>query len=248
MHLLLIRHGQSVNNSLADIGVEEYEANRLPDPPLTDLGLAQAKALGEWIGGVEPRPTVLYSSPMTRTLQTADPVSRALDLPILVRDFLHERPGPVEVTPQGRRAHPGSSRTTLAAVTPRAVLGEEITEEGWYREQIETPAHAVDRAVRIVEWLRTEHRDDDVVAYVGHGAIGALVLETILAPARAAQLRDSPIGSEPWWFDLANTSTSMVEMHGDRCEVHWINRVDHLVLAGLVTGATAFGTGNPGTR
>lgn len=41
----------------------------------------------------------------------------------------------------------------------------------------------------------------------------------------------------------------MVElMPGDKIEVHWINRVDHLVAAGMVTGANAHATGNPGTR
>ena len=104
------------------------------------------------------------------------------------------------------------------------------------------------RASRIASWLISTHADDDVVAWVGHGAIGALTLETIIAPQRAAQLADYPTGTEPWWFNLANTSTSMIEIHPNSCEVHWINRVDHLVVAGMVHGARASATGNPGTR
>ncbi|MEK6741041.1 MAG: histidine phosphatase family protein, partial [Actinomycetota bacterium] len=45
-----------------------------------------------------------------------------------------------------------------------------------------------------------------------------------------------------------NTATSMIELHPDGYEVHWINRVDHLIEAGMVHGAVAASTGNPGTR
>ena len=248
MHLLLIRHGQSTNNALANQGGNAYTTGRLPDPELTELGHRQAHALADWIPGVDPRPTHIYCSPMSRTLQTAAPMADALDLPIGVKSMLHERPGPVQITSDGPRAHPGSSRSVLAAHSPRAVLDPDITEDGWYHDDIETPAHAVERANRIASWLISAHADDDVVAWVGHGAIGALTLETIIAPQRAAQLADYPTGTEPWWFNLANTSPSMIEIHPNSCEVHWINRVDHLVVAGMVHGARASATGNPGTR
>lgn len=249
MHLLLIRHAQSANNALAAQGVDAYQSGRQPDPPLTDLGRRQAEALAGWIGGVDPRPTHLYCSPMRRTLQTASPVAEALDLPLRVNDLVYERPGPVEVTEAGQRPHPGSPRSELAALSDRAVLPDSLTEEGWYDGPIESPAQAVARAARIAAWLRREHDDGDCVALVAHGAIGALLLETLVAPGRAEKLGDYLIGREPWWFNLANTSTSMVELtDGGGCEVHWVNRVDHLVCAGMVHGATANATGNPGTR
>ncbi|MDN6623976.1 MAG: phosphoglycerate mutase family protein [Acidipropionibacterium jensenii] len=249
MHLMLIRHGQSANNALAAQGAEVFGAGRVADPALTELGARQADALAGWIGGVDPRPTRLYCSPMRRTLQTAAPVAEALDLPLEVEDFLYERPGPTEGFGETVRAAPGSPLAELSTITARAVFPGSVTERGWYTGEVETPQQAAARAVRIAAWVREAHAEADCVAIVAHGAIGALILSAIICPGRQETLGGFVAGTEPWWFDLANTSTSMVElMPGDKIEVHWINRVDHLVAAGMVTGASAHATGNPGTR
>lgn len=248
MHLLLIRHGQSENNANAAKSVEAYRQGRKPDPELTELGRHQAEALGAWIGSVSPRPTKLYSSPMMRTIQTAAPVAEALDMPITVSDLIFERPGPVEIVDGAETGHPGSPLSTLSAITDRAVFPETITEEGWREARIETAAEAADRAGRIAEWVREAHDDDDCIALVAHGAIGSMLLLHLIAPRLAADLRNYPIGSEPHWVGLQNTATSMIELHPNGYEVHWINRVDHLIEAGMVHGAVAASTGNPGTR
>jgi 2,3-bisphosphoglycerate-dependent phosphoglycerate mutase len=249
VHLLLIRHAQSANNALVAAGPEAFGAGRVADPPITALGVRQAEALADWIDGVDPRPTRLYCSPMRRTLQTAAPVAEALDLPLLVEDFLYERPGPTDGFGATQRAAPGSSLSELASITPRAVFPGSVTERGWYTGEVETPQQAAARAVRIAAWVRETHDEEDCVAIVAHGAIGALILSAIICPGRQETLGGFVAGTEPWWFNLANTSTSMVElMPGDKIEVHWINRVDHLVAAGMVTGASAHATGNPGTR
>lgn len=224
MHLLLIRHGQSENNAFAAQSVETYQQGRKPDPELTELGRRQAQALGKWIGSVSPRPTKLYASPMMRTIQTADPVAEALDLPIIINDLIFERPGPVQIVDGVETGHPGSPRSALSAITDRAVFPESITEEGWREARIETAAEAADRAGRIAKWIRDTHNDDECIAIVAHGAIGSMMLLH------------------------QNTATSMIELHPDGYEVHWINRVDHLIEAGMVHGAVAASTGNPGTR
>ena len=248
MHLLLIRHGQSENNAFAAQSVETYQQGRKPDPELTELGRRQAQALGKWIGSVSPRPTKLYASPMMRTIQTADPVAEALDLPIIINDLIFERPGPVQIVDGVEAGHPGSPRSALSAITDRAVFPESITEEGWREARIETAAEAADRAGRIAKWIRDTHNDDECIAIVAHGAIGSMMLLHLIAPQLAAGLRNHSIGSEPHWIGLQNTATSMIELHPDGYEVHWINRVDHLIEAGMVHGAVAASTGNPGTR
>lgn len=249
VHLLLIRHAQSVNNALASRGGADYFSDRIADPPITDLGERQAAALGTWIGGVDPRPTRLYCSPMRRTIETAAPVAEALDLPLRVEDFLFERPGPTDWDGDHFVATPGSARSELAAITPRVELPASVTERGWYTGEVETTQESAARAVRIARWVRRAHLDDDCVAMVVHGAIGALILSAILSPDRQEALGTFSAGAEPWWFNLSNTSTSMIELTGTgTTEVHWINRVDHLVAAGMVTGASAQATGNPGTR
>lgn len=248
MHVLLIRHGQSRNNAFAAQSTEAYQKGRQPDPELTDLGKRQADALAAWIGSVSPRPTKLYCSPLMRTLQTAAPVAEALDMPLIVSDLVYERPGPVQIVDGSETGHPGSPLSALSAVTERAVFPESITEEGWREPRIETAAEAAERAGRIAQWLREDHDDSDCIALVAHGAIGAMILLHLISPNLASHLREYPIGGEPWWVGLDNTSTSMIELSPNGYEVHWINRVDHLIEAGMVHGAVASSTGKPGTR
>jgi broad specificity phosphatase PhoE len=45
LRVLLVRHGQSLNNVLAEQSSTSYEQSRVPDAPLTSLGRAQASAL-----------------------------------------------------------------------------------------------------------------------------------------------------------------------------------------------------------
>ena len=80
MELYLIRHGQSTNN--------EGKRPRVADPPLTDIGVEQARWVGESLK--DEGITRLYSSPMLRTLQTAQIVSDIIDLPPHIFVGLHE--------------------------------------------------------------------------------------------------------------------------------------------------------------
>jgi broad specificity phosphatase PhoE len=71
MHLYLIRHGQSVENTTAWDG-------KNTNSPLTDLGRAQASALGTWLAQHGPTFDKIYASPMQRTRQTAGILAQAL--------------------------------------------------------------------------------------------------------------------------------------------------------------------------
>ncbi|MGB6229948.1 MAG: histidine phosphatase family protein [Litorimonas sp.] len=70
MQLLLLRHGQPAR----------LKGGHQVDPPLTELGHAQA----EWLSRrmAEEKPDVLISSPLTRALQTGAPTADKLGLPI----------------------------------------------------------------------------------------------------------------------------------------------------------------------
>ena len=85
----LVRHGQSAGNVARDAA----EAAGLPlidimtrdmDTPLSDLGRAQAVALGRWFGDMSQteRPTVVLCSPYVRARQTAEIVLEAAALPL----------------------------------------------------------------------------------------------------------------------------------------------------------------------
>lgn len=82
VRLLLIRHGQTPGNVLGQLDTAH------PGPGLTSLGLEQAAALVDSLGG-EPI-DALYASTLVRTQLTAGPLSRSRGLEFEVRPGLHE--------------------------------------------------------------------------------------------------------------------------------------------------------------
>ncbi|KAF5390227.1 hypothetical protein D9757_002887 [Collybiopsis confluens] len=79
---------------------------RLPkDPPLTVFGESQAKELAKYFLSLDQdqRPTLLFSSPYYRCLQTSQPIAAALELPIFVEHGISEWYSPA--TP-GTGLHP----------------------------------------------------------------------------------------------------------------------------------------------
>jgi len=79
--LLLVRHGQSEWNA---VGRWQGQA----DPPLTDLGRAQARAAARAIGGVD----AVFASDLLRARQTADVIAEHLGVgPVIADPGLRER-------------------------------------------------------------------------------------------------------------------------------------------------------------
>lgn len=79
MDLLIIRH--ALPQRVETVG-------RAADPPLSELGHVQARALAAWL---EPEGVdALYTSPLQRALETAAPVAEALGLPAQVVDEVAE--------------------------------------------------------------------------------------------------------------------------------------------------------------
>lgn len=78
-HLWIVRHGQSSGNVQRDhadaAGLEFIDiAERDMDVPLSELGVRQSIALGEWFAEMPAavRPTAVLTSPYGRAVQTAD--------------------------------------------------------------------------------------------------------------------------------------------------------------------------------
>ena len=73
MRVLLIRHGQTPANVAGSLDTT------LPGPGLTDLGLAQADAIPEAVGGEEIG--AVFASRALRAQLTATPLAQSLGLP-----------------------------------------------------------------------------------------------------------------------------------------------------------------------
>lgn len=203
MRFVLIRHGQSTNNALwAESG---DELGREVDARLTALGEAQADALAAYATypGLPWALTHLYASPMARAVQTAAPLADALDLPLTLSRDLFEVGGPYELLNDTREqvAHPGSGSSVIAALSDRVHLPDWLTEEGWWRGEVERERDVyVARADRLIAALRDTHDHHDVVGLVSHGWFGNVLLGRLLG-----------IADMNGAFELANTSISLLE-------------------------------------
>lgn len=80
VELLLIRHGLPRH-------VENLDG-RPADPDLDDIGIGQAERMADWLAG-EPIAR-LYSSPMARARQTAEPLSQRLGLSVEIHPGVAE--------------------------------------------------------------------------------------------------------------------------------------------------------------
>jgi broad specificity phosphatase PhoE len=82
MRLLLIRHGQTIDNVKGELGTV------IPGPILTELGEEQAAAIPAALAGETIE--AIYASNMQRTALTAAPLAAALGLEVPILDGLRE--------------------------------------------------------------------------------------------------------------------------------------------------------------
>ncbi|MCA0251278.1 MAG: histidine phosphatase family protein [Actinobacteria bacterium] len=229
MRLLLIRHGESVNNRIqADTG---SWAGRSPDPELTALGQIQANRLATfYVDRQLPRPDVLLTSLMQRAVATAAPLARALDLPLQGHPLLHEVGGIYEADDEGPhvqgRPLPGSPASALLALSPDLVLPQEADETGWHHRPFEAPHHAWERACEVTAALRTAYGDTDrLVGVVSHAWFSQYLIHAFLGWAPA------PDGRLSAWLTIHNSGHTLIDLEpgvGWPPALIWLNRHDHL--------------------
>jgi broad specificity phosphatase PhoE len=129
--MILLRHGQSEFNL-------RYAATRvdpgIEDARLTEYGHHQAEQAARLLA--EKRITRIIASPYTRALQTAEPVSRRLGVPIEVWPIVRER--------FGLACDIGTGRERLTGAWPAHDFS--TIEERWWPDAHETPTEVTDRA------------------------------------------------------------------------------------------------------
>lgn len=200
MKLLLIRHGQSIGNVFTDMD--------LPDSPLTPVGTLQADKVAELL--CRHSVTRIISSPLIRAMQTAQPLSRALAIPIEVWSDLYEyREGP---------AHIGPKMEILQQIAPEAVFPDDMDKQGWYYPGGENLQSVKLRAESIVGQLNPY--SDECIALFAHGMLNEFIIREVLQISELIHIQ----------FAQKNTSVSCFEMDGKTIKVCEMNHTEHLNL------------------
>jgi broad specificity phosphatase PhoE len=223
MELFLIRHGQSTNNALTDW------TRRVEDPLLTSSGERQAQHTALHLAaGLHLHPSArdarrpvldrLYCSPMIRAMQTADAISRAVDVTPEVWVDIHEVGGIYLDHGDRKVGYPGRTRRELEQWFPRCVLTDELTEDGWWNRDFEEAHVGHARAANVAAMLRERAGDDARVGLVSHGDFLSALLEAL-----GGRPPNSGI-----YYEHRNTGITCVDLTPQGARVRYLNRVDHL--------------------
>lgn len=241
MQLYVIRHAQSENNALwTRSGADE---GRVPDPALTDVGHDQAKRLADHLveldaqgpfDGYDPQNrrgfhfTHLYTSLMTRAVQTGLYLSQALDIPLQSWEEIHEWGGIFEkdVETGERVGLPGPNRAYFAAQFPTLQLPDYLGETGWWNRPFETAEQGRTRTQAFLAQLMERHGDtEDRVAIVTHGGFTFSLLQTLAGFPRMIESLASP---RRIWFLKNNSALSRINFGEQNVDIIYLNRVAHL--------------------
>lgn len=245
MRLFLIRHAESANNRLAGtVDYDEYMAQRFDDPPLTDMGEEQAERLAAHLAAnlhpeshQEDNPiapnsgygfTHLYCSPMMRSLLTAEPVAKAMNLAPEVWVDIHEHGGIFSGNPrtgEGLTIRPGMTRIVIAERFPGYTLPDAVTEEGWWNREYEDMPACFARATRVARVLRrraTGNREaviDEALALISHGTFIDSLLKAFFNQLPEPRL----------FYQHYNTAITRIDFMDDgTLLLRYLNRTQHL--------------------
>ncbi|WP_158606931.1 histidine phosphatase family protein [Paenibacillus ginsengarvi] len=188
MELFLIRHGESVTNT---------SKTPLADGGLTERGRGQADAMAACMAasGI----TRLFSSPLMRAVETAQPLARQTQLPIEVWLDAHE-----VWTGEGYR---GPTTEKLAEMYPEVVYpeGTECDPLGWHCPGGETSETGFRRAERLLDRLRQQFTQGERVALVAHGALNRRFMLAALGLDYSSSLRPYGDNCSIWWLGLGGS-------------------------------------------
>lgn len=201
--LYLIRHGQSAGNAEGRFGGHS-------PTPLSELGLEQAKFTAEAL--TKEKIQAIYSSDLFRAVQTAEPLAKLLNLPVIKTSAFRERHvGVLEglTFDESKAAFPKD----YYALVNRNV--HHVITKG------ESYNHLLRRATGALKEILHAHRGEKIVVFSHTGAICFLTL--YLLGAIHPQTKTTP------WLVTSNCGINRFEIRGrNNIRVLAINDTRHL--------------------
>lgn len=197
MILYCVRHGESTYN------VEGRLQGQSDEPRLSPLGLKHAQALVAALGQL--RIDAIYSSPLTRARETAQPLADALGLPVAYDDRLKE----IDI---------GVFQGTLAAE-----LGDRFPQEA-ARWRSQDPDYRIPNGESRRDLMQRAEAAFQAIHAAGHDQVAVVAHGGVLAAAFKA-LIGVPAERNP--FMLYNGSISMIEWT-TQIKLMTVNQIDHL--------------------
>jgi broad specificity phosphatase PhoE len=202
--VLLIRHGQSEGNAEGRFGGHTAT-------PLSMRGRLQAEATARALA--TENITAIYSSDLSRAVETALPLARLTGLEVEQTDAFRERSvGVMEglTFEEAAEHHPEQYAALLRRDFEHVLLGGES-----YRQML-------DRASRRLDQLIEQHRDGRIAVFSHTGTICILTLH-LMGALDAPELR-------PVWISTANCGITRFELRSDGfVRVLAINDTRHLI-------------------
>ena len=148
--ILLIRHGETAYVASGRL------SGRLPGVPLNDKGRQEAARIAEALRDAPIK--AIYSSPIQRAVETAEPLAQALGLPVQIREGLIE-------------TNAGNWQGKTLKQVARTKLWKIVMEQP---SQFQFPGgetflEVQQRIVQALDGVAKEHDEKDIVACFSHG-------------------------------------------------------------------------------
>ncbi len=201
MEIYLIRHGESTWNS-------ENKIQGHSDVPLSTIGLQQIELLAKSIA--KDKFNYLYSSELIRARQTAEKISKLIDVPIsLHRDLAEislgewEGKTPEEVNKEYENGYDKWRKNPSKTIIPKA----------------ETIPAFKKRTKKVFEKLIKNHKEDDNILVITHGGLITSIISYVLKVNFDRLITRLPI---------LNTSITRIAKYDGKMYIYGINDVSHL--------------------
>src|SRR5450759_840542 len=206
--LFIVRHGDAIPDADEIIPSGVYD-----DLPLSSLGREQAQNLAERLGSLHF--DAIYSSPLRRCQETAEPLARRLELtPILVPAIKEIRLGDIRPLPE----HGEDLSILTQALKERQADIVRIAGETGHWDDIansEPSKEFRNRVVNAFDEITRNHVGERVIAFAHGGVVNAYAAEVL------GLERD-------FFFPAANTSITMVRVSGKHRVLYFLNDFAHI--------------------